>query len=250
VHEATTLHVGPADWPDWVRSYEPALGTASEGRIVLVKLATAMHFRDSLETIKALNADARVVGVLRHPVDRMLSLHRYATQHGLEQRSPEEALRDDVVQRAAHWRLNTYSGGSRYASAISMIRAIFDPDHVIFIDYAEASEPASVLALESFMGIDRVPLLPVRANESRQPRSGTVARATNAGLLRALGRLTVPARWRDNVRSSLHRWNASSAAPGQAAISADLRTELLERHAADVHAAEAVLGRPLPSWRI
>ena len=250
VHEATTLHLGPADWPGWLRSYEPELERVDKDQVVLVKLATAMHFRDTLETIKALNADARVVGVLRHPVDRMLSLHRYATQQGLESRAPEEALRDDRVQRAAHWRLNTYSSGSRYASAISTIQEVFGPDQVVFVDYADASRPANLLALQGFLGLDPVLLRPVRANESREPRSGGVARATNAGLLRALGRLTVPARWRDGVRSSLQTWNASSAPPRQAVISTDFRTKLLERHSPDVDAAEDVLARSLPAWRM
>jgi hypothetical protein len=249
VQEATTLHAGPADWPQWVRNYEPRLEAAKADDVVLVKLATAMHFPDTLRTIRLLTPDARAIAVLRHPVNRMLSLHRYATQLGLESRSAEEAIRSDMVQRAQHWRLNTYSGGSRYASAIAALREVFEHDGVLFLDYADVSEPACLDRVQRFLFLPQVQLDPVRANETRSPRSGAVARAMNSAAARALGRGTVPARWRERVRGLANALNARADAVGSPSISAELRAELVRRHAPDVDAAERVLEKSLPEWR-
>jgi len=247
--EARTLHAGPADWARWVHSYEPHLEAVPPDDVVLVKLATAMHFPDTLQTIRELNSAARVIAVLRHPVTRMLSLHAYATQHGLESRSVEDALRDDAVQRAAQWRLNTYSGGSRYAAAIAALHDTFGDGDVLFLDYADVSMSASFDRVQQFLGLGGVHLDPVRANESRSPRSGAVARATNSGVARALGRRAVPARWRETARSAVQSLNASAGGRPQQSVSAELRAELLQRHAPDVDASESVLHKCLADWR-
>jgi hypothetical protein len=249
VQEATTLHTGPAGWGDWVRAYEPDLGNATHDHVLLVKLATAMHFPDTLETIKQLNPSVRLIAVLRHPVDRMLSLHRYATQHGMESRPAEEALRDDVVQRAPQWRLQTYSGGSCYAGAVAALRAVFVTEQLRFLNYDDASTSACLDGVQEFMGLPRVSLTPVRANESRSPRSGSVARATNSTVARALGRRVVPARWRETARDLVRSLNSTSAVRPDRPISAELRAQLLQRHAPDVDAAEEVLSTTLPAWR-
>jgi hypothetical protein len=249
VQEVTALHTGAGQWAGWVSEYEPQLEKIGPEQLLLVKLATAMHFPDTLQTVKQLNPAVRVIAILRHPVDRMLSLHRYATQHGMESRCAEEALRDDVLQRAPQWRLTTYSGGSRYASAIEALHETFAPDDILFLDYADAFRPASLEKTQNFMGLDRIPLVTVRANESRLPRSGTVARATNSSMARAFGRVTVPARWREAVRRLLQSLNASSRSHVASTISAGLRSELLERHAVDVDAAALALGRSLVDWR-
>jgi hypothetical protein len=166
----------------------------------------------------------------------------------MESRCAEEALRDDVVQRAPQWRLTTYSGGSRYATAIQALRETFGPDDVLFLDYADASSPVSLERAQDFMGLDRVALESVRANESKFPRSGAVARATNSTVARAVGRGAIPARWRERVRSLVHTLNSTSGVPGAGSISAEFRRELLDRHAVDVAAAETVLRHRLPGW--
>jgi hypothetical protein len=189
-----------------------------------------------------------VIAVLRHPVDRMLSLHRYATQRGLETRSAETALRADVVERADHWRLRSYSEGSHYAAAIGLVLRTFGGD-ALFVDYADVNSGACLPIVQDFMGLPVRDLDPLRANESHDPRSLVLARTTESPRLQRVARSAVPVRWRAGMKRSVQRWNSTSRPPSQASIPAGLRRELIERHLPDVQVAEQVLCRELPLWR-
>jgi hypothetical protein len=246
--EAGVLHQGAECWEWWLRSREPEVYAWPEGDLLLVKLATAMYFSDTLATIQELNGQARAIAILRHPVDRMLSLHRYATQRGLETRSPEQALQSDVVERARDWRLRGYSEGSRYASAIDRVVAAFGR-RALFVDYADLQSGACLPACQDFLGLPRREIRSVRANESHEPRSVTLARASASSGLQRIAGVAVPARWRAGLRIRFEEWNSTSRPPRQAPISPQLRSELLDRHLPDVVAAEQVIARKLPLWR-
>jgi hypothetical protein len=246
--EATVLHSGER-WESWVRDREPHLARVDADEVVLVKLASAMYFEDTLRSIRQLNPAVKLIAVLRHPVDRMVSQYLYAVQHGLESRPMDEALGADVVQKDDEYRLRTYSAGSRYADAIGTIREFFDPAQVLYVDFATVSTPQTLAAIQEFIGIDPVVTEAIRANESRAPRSAAVARAERSTTLKTVGRTVVPARLRAPIRAALRSWNASPTAPEKPALPEGLRRGFVERHAPDTAAAEQVLGKELPAWR-
>jgi len=248
VQEAVILHGDIGEWGGWLRRYEPRLTGAPEHGTLLAKLATAMYFDDTLANILAMNGRARVIAILRHPVDRMLSLHRYAVQRGLERRTPEDALRADDIEGAYDWRLSSYGEGSRYAAAIDRVRRLF-AENALFVDYADVHSGACLPAIQRFLQLPSRDIPTVRANESRTPRSLALARAARLPAARTLARSAVPARWRDGVRDRFDTWNSTSSAPVQLPLPAALRAELVERHLGDVLAAEEALGKALPSWR-
>jgi hypothetical protein len=247
--EVTALHSGRELWEDWVANQEPQLAQVATEDLLVVKLASAMYFSETLASIKQLNPAVRVVALLRHPVDRILSQYLYAVQHGLESRPVEQALDEDRVERSGDYRLRTYSEGSRYAQAIERIRSHFDPEQVLYVDFETAHARSGISAVENFLDLEDVGVEALRVNVSRAPRSATLARAETSTVLRTLGRRAVPARWRGAVRDSVQRWNASSTPPPKPRISEDLRGRLLERHAPDTTAAEGVLSKDLSHWR-
>jgi hypothetical protein len=179
----------------------------------------------------------------------MLSLHRYAAQRGLETRSPEAALRADIVEKAYEWRLRSYSEGSRYAAAIDRVQRTFGGE-ALFVDYADVHSGACLPAIQDFLGLPRRDVQCVRANESHEPRSVALARASDSPVLQRIAGAAVPARWRAGLRSRFENWNSTSRPPRQAPISAEFRRELIDRHLPDVLAAEQVTARELPLWRI
>jgi hypothetical protein len=246
--EATVLHAGER-WESWVREREPHLAEVGADEVVLVKLASAMYFEDTLQSIKKLNPDVTLIAVLRHPVDRMLSQYLYAVQHGLESRPVEQALSADVVEKDDEYRLRTYSAGSRYAAAIGTISELYDPAQVLYVDFGTVHTPETLAEIQEFLGLEPTVTEAIRANESRAPRSAAVARAERSTVLKTLGRTIVPLRLRGRIREALRSWNASASAPEKPVLPDELRGSLLERHAPDTAAAEQVLGKELPAWR-
>jgi hypothetical protein len=247
VPEVGVLHRGADGWDAWLRARDPSIYERPEPATLVAKLATAMYFSDTLDNLRVLNERARVIAILRHPVDRMLSLHRYAVQRGLESRPAERALRADDVERAHHWRLGSYSEGSRYATAIERVQQVFG-DGALFVDYADVRSGACLPAIQEFLGLPLRDIRPVLANESRAPRSMTVARTSASPRLQQVARSALPVQWRAGIRRKLAQWNSTSHPPQQEPLSDDFRSELIERHVPDVLAAEQVLTRALPLW--
>jgi hypothetical protein len=247
VPEVGVLHRGADGWDAWLRARDPSIYERPEPATLVAKLATAMYFSDTLDNLRVLNERARVIAILRHPVDRMLSLHRYAVQRGLESRPAERALRADDVERAHHWRLGSYSEGSRYATAIERVQQVFG-DGALFVDYSDVRSGACLPAIQEFLGLPLRDIRPVRANESRAPRSMAVARTSASPRLQQVARSALPVQWRAGIRRKLAQWNSTSRPPQQEPLSDDFRSELIERHVPDVLAAEQVLTRALPLW--
>ena len=213
------------------------------------KLATLMHFEDSVRHVRQNNPYVTLVVILRHPVDRILSLYRYAVGLGLESRPLEVALKDNRVERARNWRLRSCSGGSEYRTAIGILSRVF-PGKVIYVNYEELSSNETLRSMEEALGL--IPGLsePVRANESGSTRSPLLARLITAGPAMAVGRKLILSRHREKVRAGLERVNrCARASTAQVALDDDTRRRLLERHAPDVDVASAVLGQDLPTWR-
>jgi len=245
--EATVFHQPAASWKAWCASY---LDSAPKPDTLLVgKLATLMHFEDSVQRVRRYNPHVKLVVILRHPVDRILSLYRYAVGLGLESRPLEVALKDNRVERAREWRLRSYSGGSEYRTAIGILsRAL--PDAVVYVNYEELSSGATLRSVEEALGLTPGLSEPVRANESGASRSPLLARLITAGPAVALGRKLIPSQHRAKVRAGLEHVNRGALASTPQVLNDDTRRRLLERHAPDVEAASAVLGRDLPAWRV
>jgi len=248
VPEVGVLHKGVDGWEAWLRARDPSIYQRAGEATLVAKLATAMYFSDTLENVRVLNERARVIAILRHPVDRMLSLHRYAAQRGLETRSAEQALRADVVERAHHWRLRSYSEGSRYATAIQRVRQTFG-DEALFVDYADVQSGVCLPAIQEFLGLPLRDIRTLRANESRAPRNMAVARTSASPRFQRVARRALPVRWRTRIRRKVEQWNSTSRLPQQEPLSESFRSELTERYLTDVLAAEKVLTRELPLWR-
>jgi hypothetical protein len=247
--EATALHWGKERWDEWVREQEQGLEDMDAGSLLVAKLASAMYFSETLESIKDMNPAFKVIALLRHPVDRILSQYLYAVQHGLESRPVAVALAEDRVERSGEYRLRTYSEGSRYANAIERIDALFSPDDVLYVDFDTVHTSDGIAVVQRFLGIDDVPLESIRANVSRTPRSAALARADNSQLLRAAGRRIVPARWRGFVRGALQSVNATSKPPAKPSLGEGLRERIAAQHAPDTDAAQKVLAKDLSHWR-
>lgn len=126
--------------------------------------------------------EAEVVALLRDPVERAVSNWRFSTDHGLESRPLEVALRENLTSKAA-WDPGTtsvspfaYLERGRYADYLRPWVARFPTStHVLLLaDLVE--RPESVAALFRGLGVaDDVPVEPVSENASRTPATALPA---------------------------------------------------------------------------
>ena len=192
--------------------------------------------------------DARIVIVLRNPIDRAHSGHLHLIRDQQETESFERALELEDERRAAGWLpLFWHRQRSLYADPVSSFLERFGPERVLvlrFEDLAGDEAAASLRSLCVFLGVEPIRLPLPRANESGIPKSQTWQRVRRSDALRAAGRLMLGRRTGRALRERLISRNlkpTSGTAPA-------MRAALRETFAPDVQRLRAVLRDESGLW--
>ena len=186
---------------------ETWFGHAGAERLLLDKSTSYLEDPEAPARAAAVLGTPHVVVVLRDPVQRALSNWRFSTDHGLETRDVEEALRADLEQEQ-QWDPGTtsvspfaYVRRGRYVDHLPSWRSTFpDTTHVLFLEELLA-DPTVLTGLVGALGVD--PDLtptptrePVNESSGNQPVLSEALRGTleayfepsNAALADWLGR--------------------------------------------------------------
>lgn len=186
---------------------------------------------------------ARVVVMLREPVERAYSHYLNGVREGLEQRSFERAVRDDLAGGPPRWGAAMYVDLGRYCEQVRRyLDAFGDRVHVVFFEELVADVASEFERVCSFLGLDAraAPAEPEVHNPYAAPRNRLSTALLGSPAARALGRRLLPPRGRAALRSLLLR--AQRKPPMDDAVRA-----LLEDVYRDEPACLArLLGRPVP----
>lgn len=194
--------------------------------------------------------DARIVAILRSPMDRAFSSYLHLLRVGSETAptfSEGLALEEERVAEGYSF-LWHYRKASLYAAQLRRFLDLFGEDRVqVFLyDDFETDPARTYRALIDFLGVDASyePSFSTRYNESKIPRSRGIKRIIQATreLDRRVGRV-VP-RWaRPGIRSRIERMNGYKPM-----MPRRVRAELAEYYRDDVREVETLLGRDLEHW--
>ena len=154
---------------------ETWFGHAGAERLLLDKSTSYLEDPEAPARAAAVLGTPHVVVVLRDPVQRALSNWRFSTDHGLETRDVEEALRADLEQEQ-QWDPGTtsvspfaYVRRGRYVDHLAPWRSTFpDTTHVLFLEELLA-DPTVLTGLVGALGVDP-DLTPDAARASRSTR--------------------------------------------------------------------------------
>lgn len=211
---------------------------------------STLYFADkAVPEIQAMNADMRIVILLREPVDRAYSSFQYMRARGFE---PEEdflaAVADEQRRRDEGWHhLWHYTNMSRYAEGVSALQAAFgERAGIWFYDDLVADYQGTVGSVLRFLGLPELSSAGAnvpRVNISGTPKLRSVQRVIwwttrNEALRSSVKRLT-SYRFREAIRRlSLH----PSAVPPLA------RRELEDRFRTDLKELSHLVPGEAPSW--
>jgi hypothetical protein len=201
--------------------------------------------------LKELNPEAKVVLVLRDPVDRAFSSHQYLRNRGFE---PEPdfltAVADEPRRIEQGWHhLWHYTAMSRYADDVERLREVMGADQVgiWWYDDMVAPESGAVEEVHRFLGLDPAAGAEAmsRVNASGRERSAAAAGAMHAAsrsrVLRSVVKTVVPFGVRERIRN-LNLKQSDTPRP--------VRTALLPVLGPDLDRLEQVIGREVPGhWR-
>jgi hypothetical protein len=197
--------------------------------------------------------EARLVAVLRDPVDRAYSNWMHLWSDGLEPIDDfRAAFRAEDERVAAGWApFWHYRRLGRYGEQLEHLYALFPREQVHVLRYRELVEsPRETLdAVCRFLGV-RTGVLPGAKAENSKPyvapsrRARLLARGVRAGA--ALGAYAPPQAWRTVERRALRAMHRGGG--GRPVLDAATRRELVSDFADDVALLSRVTGRDHSDW--
>jgi hypothetical protein len=234
-----------AAWREGVESYARLFRRAA-GASAVGEASTSYtrypHVPDVPARIAQVLPDVRLVYLVRHPIQRMVSQYRFRRAKGWEQRSIDEALSTD----------DTYIAPSRYAMQLERYLQSFPMDQILVIRSEDllADPLTTVATVFAFVGVD-----PAAAGAPPETRLNTSeASALRRGpdrLRRAIRRIPGYRRAVDSLPSSVRSTVTSPFADrSRSAVTLSPETQARLRAVLrdDVDRLQRLLGRDLGAW--
>jgi hypothetical protein len=239
----------------WRRAdYEALFDAAPPGTLRGESTPLYMYDRDAMRRIREAIPDAKLIAIVRDPVERSHSNWTHLWSAGLEpigdfvQACAEEQRRIDAGW-ASFWH---YTGLSRYGEQLERVFSLFPRDQVLVIRYRQlVDEPAKTLdEIFAFLGVEQSVVTEIpRQNVTSHPEA-TLSHRAVAQLLRAsaaVGRFRPGSAW-DAVTGGLERFLQRHSRERQP-LSWEQRQALIPRFEADLELLERVLGADFSDWR-
>jgi hypothetical protein len=208
---------------------------------------STMYSPGAVDRVREEAPDARLVAVLRDPVDRAFSSWSYLRSRGYDAGSFEECLSAEEERTAAGWsHMWQLARLSRYAEQLAPFAATFGDRLLVVVQEEFAADPAGQLRrVLEFLAVDPDVRIDAsrRVNAAGLPRSRAVTSALNSlrrsPALRRLVTTAVPQRQRERIRSA--NLDRTTVDPGT-------RARLAAQLAGDVADLQELLGRRLTMW--
>jgi len=241
--------------------YLALFNEAAEGQRIGEASAWYLYSESAAREIASVSPSASIIAMVRQPVDMMYAQHSqllFNRQEEIEdfgaalaaeparrrgERLPPGPLRPETLR---------YRDTSRYADQLQRYFDVFGRErvHVIVFDDFRDATADTVRATFEFLGVD--PDVPVELgarNVNKQARSAVLQRLVYrppAPLLRLAPRLRRHP-WAHRVRAWVVSRNSRRAR--RAPLDPALRSQLTQEFEPEIRKLEALLDRPLPSWR-
>ena len=244
-----------------------ALFAGSSARVRIIKRPDYLARPECPARIHTVLPDARLVAVVRHPVERAVSAYFHFVARGLLPLRPLNPGMRAILDGARD---------DRFAAAQDVVEYGYYQRHLhryvelfprtqltVFVYERLRHERAAVLAeAMDFLGLDPERLPPIKqaqANESMHalPRLANYRLRTRLRTTRDAERrnvyprqpLSTPRRWGSAALRGLDGRILTKMERGKPELSAPIRAELLERYRDDTTALEAFLDTDLSAWK-
>jgi glycosyltransferase involved in cell wall biosynthesis len=211
-------------------------------------VSTLYYADESIRNIQRHCPDAKMIVLLRDPVERAYSAHQYWRSRGFETETFTRGLdlERERIEKGYHhiWH---YTEMGRYSDQLGRFFAAFDRDRFLVLSYEDfmADRPAGLSRCFEFLGVDHwdPPDVDLDINAGGNPRSRMLTegmrRVRTVEPARRVLRATVPFSVRERVRARNLRREDMPAAD---------RARLEAAFASERESLRALLGADAPSW--
>ena len=209
-----------------------------------------LYLPNAAREIKRIRGDAKILAVLRNPVDRAYSQYWNQVRDGRETLGFVAALEAEEERKRENWWYGfMYAGTGLYAEQISRYVEAFGRANVQVHLFEDLREDAAEVCRKtfSFLGLD--PDCGIEAtkvhNRSGPMRSKLLSDLLNAESIKATAGKVLPSAWKHGVGEWLRNVNRKPVPE----MDPKTRARLSEFFKEDVGRLEVLIGRDLGRWR-
>jgi hypothetical protein len=150
------LHFFDTLWSRGVDWYRSLFAGAPEGALLGEATPNYMVIEHWVERMASVVPDARLIAVLRHPVDRAWSHYVHSVTRGDEVRPFAEAVDDERASDPSDWRSKGMLARGRYLEQLQVLTRYYDRAriHVSLFDDLKAEPTSFFASVCRFLGVD------------------------------------------------------------------------------------------------
>ncbi len=221
-------------------AHETAIGEASPLYFYSKKAAKA---------IKHYIPDAKLILILRNPIDRAFSCYTHLLREGYETLSFEDSLLIEDQRINENWaHLWHYTKGGFYYDQLKAYYDLFEEDKIgifLFEDFCKSS--ITVLSdIFDFLGVDDTHKLDLtKQNVSGMPKSMILQKFfTRKNFARSALQTIIPNKIRSNAAQNIKKWNLGK----KPTLASETRDSLKEVYKEDILKLQGLANRDFSSW--
>jgi len=215
--------------------------------------------QESAKEIKKFNPEAKVLIMLRNPVEMLYSLHQNHVFNGDELVEDfEKALHTPLAQRVSPFyrcplESLDYSIMGKYYEQVLRYKSVFSEDklHIILFDDFKADTKGEYLELLKFLGLEAfMPGSFAVVNPNKLPRSKTYLKflLNPPGFIKALGRFLFPHHTMRREWMIDRLWNLNEKRTQRKPLSIETRKQIIAMYKDDIEKLGKLLNRDLSNW--
>lgn len=200
------------------------------------------------QKIKAYNPDAKIIVILRNPVERAYSAWCHARGDRLEPCEDFSAALALEAQRGEVEFLLRYQQMGLYSEALADYQSVFPPSQLLVLFYDDVrADPLSVWRnVCDFLGIaaSHIPAFDNRYNRSGQPRNRLVHNLLRSHRVKRVVRSVLPHTLALRAKQQVENLNLTQFP----AMDSASRTQLREYYRPDIQRLSGLTNRDLVAW--
>lgn len=230
-------------------------------RVILGGDANLMYVRKAVERMCTLIPDAKLIAILRNPVNRAFSAWCHAAERGLEKRTFLEAIEEEmkgktIPPHTRDGRQKNYIEHGLYAQQLERVFQFYPKDRVMVLIFEEViKDPAGeIKKVFRFIGVDDsfVPNFSIKNKTLGGQRFKILSKLLYKGKPHGhpvweILRFLIPKNLRTTIRLKLETYNRV-AAP-KPSFPENVYITLRDYYSEEISRLEELLGRSFDVWR-
>ncbi|MDJ1178844.1 sulfotransferase [Roseofilum sp. BLCC_M91] len=237
----------------YLKEYQALFEEVTEEKAIGESSTFYLYIPETAERIKHYIPDAKLIAILRHPVDRAYSFYSHLRRDGRETlKDFSKALKEEENRRKNHWSpVWRYQDFGFYGLQLQRYFDRFDRQQIKVYLYEDLQSDAKTMLKEifQFLEVDDTftPNLKLRYNKSEVPKNKLFHNfISNKNVVKRIIRPLIPAKIRQPMAAKAYRKNLGRLKP----LSPELRQELIPIFREDILKLQDLIGRDLSHWLV